>query len=151
MFVGVDIVKVMEGNGNAEFVLLAFYKLFWFGQGVEDEELRFAFLVRADECVNDNESEEFFGPGLGIVTVEDESIDVEFVVFFRELDFTYDGDEVFGWCEYWSGIVDIAGEVAAVGVEYCLTGVLVIEHFAEAFPCIAERSDGEDGVGEGRF
>lgn len=87
MFVGVDIVQVMEGNWNAEFVLLAFYELFWFGQGVEDEELRFAFLVRADESVYDSESEEFFGPGRRIAAVEDESIDVEFVVFFRELDF----------------------------------------------------------------
>lgn len=52
MFVGVNIIQVMQGNRHAEFILLSSDELLWFGAGIEDEELRFAFFVRADECVN---------------------------------------------------------------------------------------------------
>jgi len=84
--------------------------------------------------VNYNEPEEFFRTGLRIVTIKDEPIDIELVMFSRKFEFAYYMTEVFGGREYGSGVVDITGEIATIGVEYCLTGVCVIEHFAETFP-----------------
>ena len=86
MFVGVNIVQVMKGYGYAEFILFSSDELLGFGAGIEDEELRFTSFVRADESVNDNEPEEFFRFGKRVTAVEDEPVNVKFIMFSREFE-----------------------------------------------------------------